>query len=103
INNFNNTHESNNNLIKDEEPGPRSGNNLDENEALDPEMIQVCKQKIEAVRHIADHFEQELAANNFNHVICVTNNMDRLFTMLNDIETVQNRRRRNQTWQGSTP
>ncbi|CAG8762950.1 11726_t:CDS:1, partial [Dentiscutata erythropus] len=89
------THKSSNNLIEDKEPDSRSGNNLNENEALDSEIIQVCKQKIEAVRHIADHFEQELAANNFNHVIHVTNNMNRLFTMLNDIETAQNRRRRN--------
>ncbi|CAG8709608.1 4194_t:CDS:1 [Dentiscutata erythropus] len=95
-------HESDNNLIEmdkeDEILGSRLGNNLveiDENEAFDLEMIQACKQKVEAIRRMADHLEQKLAANNFNHVICVTNNMDRLFTILNDIKTVQNRRRRN--------
>ncbi|CAG8644022.1 19648_t:CDS:2, partial [Gigaspora rosea] len=105
------SHESGNNLIEmdkeDEALGPGSGNTLakmDENEEVsDLEMTQICRQKVEAVRRMADHLEHELAANNFNHVICVTDKIDRLFTMLNDIETVQNRRRRNPTWRGSTP
>ncbi|CAG8823141.1 16753_t:CDS:1, partial [Cetraspora pellucida] len=95
--------ESGNNIIEmdkeDKAPGPRSGDNLvkmDENdEVFDLKIRQSCKQKVEAIRHIADHLEQELAANNFNHIICITNNMDRLFTMLNDIEIAQNRRRHN--------
>ncbi|RIB06249.1 hypothetical protein C2G38_2217609 [Gigaspora rosea] len=92
------SHESDNNLIEidkdDEALSSRLGNTLAKMDE---------KQKVEAVRRIADHFEHELAANNFNYVICVINKMDKLFTMLNDIETVQNRRRHNPTWQGSTP
>ncbi|KAF0457455.1 ATP-dependent DNA helicase pif1 [Gigaspora margarita] len=100
--------ESGNNITeKDETPCPRSGNNsveMGENdEVFDPEMRQTYEQKVEAVKRMADHLEQELAANNFNHITCVINNMDRLFTMLNDIETAQNRRRHNRTWRGSTP
>ncbi|CAG8735182.1 4037_t:CDS:2, partial [Gigaspora rosea] len=64
----------------------------------DNNIIEIDEVPFDAIRHMADHLEQELAANNFNYIICVTNNMDRLFTMLNDIETAQNRRRRNQTW-----
>ncbi|CAG8529510.1 22641_t:CDS:2 [Dentiscutata erythropus] len=79
--------------------GPRSGNNLVEIGEND----EACKQKVEAIRCMADHLEQELATNNFNHITHVTNNMNRLFTMLNDIETVQNRRRYNLMWRGSTP
>ncbi|KAF0517617.1 hypothetical protein F8M41_016883 [Gigaspora margarita] len=87
--------ESDNNITKkDETPCPRSGNNsveMGENdEVFDPEMHQTYEQKVEAVKRMADHLEQELVANNFNHITRVINNMDRLFTMLNDIETAQN-------------
>ncbi|CAG8759021.1 446_t:CDS:2 [Gigaspora margarita] len=100
--------ESGNNITeKNETPCPRSGNNLVEmgenDEVFDPEIRQTYEQKVEAVKHMADHFEQELAANNFNYITRVINNMDRLFTMLNDIETAQNQRRHNWTWRGSMP
>ncbi|CAG8853017.1 34454_t:CDS:1 [Gigaspora margarita] len=99
--------ESGNNITeKNKTPCPRSGNNLVEmgenNEVFDPEMCQTYEQKVEAVKCMANHLRQELVANNFNHITCVINNMDRLFTMLNDIETVQNQRRHNQIWRGST-
>ncbi|KAF0524679.1 hypothetical protein F8M41_015057 [Gigaspora margarita] len=86
--------ESGNNITKkDETPCPRSGNNSvkigKNNKVFDPEMHQIYEQNVEAVKCIADHLEQELAANNFNYIIHVINNMDRLFTMLNDIETAQ--------------
>ncbi|CAG8734922.1 24791_t:CDS:2, partial [Gigaspora rosea] len=98
-------HESDNNLIEidknDKALGPKSENilaKMDENDKVfDLEMTQICRQKVEAVRRMADHLKHELAANNFNHVIYVTNKMDRLFTMLNNIETMQNRRRYNLT------
>ncbi|KAF0544535.1 hypothetical protein F8M41_002684 [Gigaspora margarita] len=102
--------ESGNNITEvdkdDEAPCPKSENNsveMSENdEVFDPEMRQTYKQKVKAVKRMADHLEQELAANNFNYITRVINNMDRLFTMLNDIETAQNRRRHNRTWRGST-
>ncbi|CAG8610410.1 222_t:CDS:2, partial [Racocetra fulgida] len=71
-----------------------SGNNLvevDENdEAFDSEICHIYKQKVAAIRCIANHLEQELTANNFNHITQVVNNMNRLFMMLNDIEAAQN-------------
>ncbi|CAG8449799.1 23330_t:CDS:2 [Gigaspora rosea] len=91
----------------DKAPCPRSGNNsveMGENdEVFDPEMRQIYEQKVEAIKRMADHLDQELAANNFNHITHVINNMDRLFTMLNDIEIAQNRRRHNRMWRESTP
>ncbi|CAG8830961.1 10136_t:CDS:1, partial [Gigaspora margarita] len=92
--------ESGNNITKidnkGEAPCPRSGNNLVEmgenDKVFDPEMYQTCKQKVEAIKHMADYLEQKLAANNFNHIIHIINNMDRLFTMLNDIKTAQNQK-----------
>ncbi|CAG8551498.1 4578_t:CDS:2 [Gigaspora margarita] len=58
---------------------------------------------VTAVKRMANHLEQELLANNLNHIIRVVNNMDKLFTILNDIETSQNRRKRDPTWHESTP
>ncbi|CAG8754522.1 31831_t:CDS:1, partial [Racocetra persica] len=49
------------------------------------------------------HLEQELLANNLNHVMQVVNNMDKLFNILKDIEIAQNKRKCNPTWRGSTP
>ncbi|CAG8788984.1 1740_t:CDS:1, partial [Dentiscutata erythropus] len=92
---------------EDEVSSPISGDNVvkigKNEEVFDPEICQSCKQKVEAIRHIADYLKQELAANNFNHIIYITNNINRLFTILNDIKTTQNKRRCNLIWQGSTP
>ncbi|CAG8568352.1 3119_t:CDS:2, partial [Cetraspora pellucida] len=93
--------------IEDEVLNSVSDNNLVEfdknNEAFNPEIHQICEEKVLAVRCMANHLEQELAVNNFNYITHVVNNMDRLFAMLNDIETAQNQRIYNLTWRGSTP
>ncbi|CAG8769207.1 20361_t:CDS:1 [Cetraspora pellucida] len=88
--------------IEDEVFDSVSDNNLvkfdKNNKAFNSEICQICEKKVATVRHMADYLEQKLAANNFNHVTHVVNNMDRLFAMLNDIETAQNRRKCNLTW-----
>jgi hypothetical protein len=74
-----------------------------DDEVQDPDVRTTCSAKVAAVKRMAEHLEQELSANNLQHVSRVVNNMDRLFTMLDDIETTQRKRRRDQTWRGSTP
>ncbi|CAG8775897.1 18235_t:CDS:1, partial [Racocetra persica] len=67
-------------------------------ETFDSEIHRICEQKIAAIRCIAIYLEQELLANNLNHVTQVVDNMDKLFSMLSDIELAQNRKRRDSTW-----
>lgn len=74
-----------------------------DDEDLDPEMRQICESKVAAVKRMAEHLEQELAANNLRHVLQVVNNMNKLFIMLDNIETAKRKRYRNLTWRGSTP
>ncbi|CAG8634126.1 8043_t:CDS:2 [Cetraspora pellucida] len=42
---------------------------IDEDDCLlDPDMCQICEQKVAAVRCMANHLEQELSVNNLNHI-----------------------------------
>ncbi|CAG8696102.1 3746_t:CDS:2, partial [Racocetra fulgida] len=44
-------------------------NNLIEiDEVFDLEMRQICREKVTAIRYIADHLEQELLATNLNYI-----------------------------------
>jgi hypothetical protein len=74
-----------------------------DDETHDPDIRQNCELKVAALKRMADHLEQELSVNNLQHVSGVVNNMDRLFTMLDDIESARRKRRRDRTWRGSTP
>ena len=60
-----------------------------DNKTLDSEMHQACEFKVGAVKHMAEYLEQELSANNLRHIMQVVNNMNKLFTMLDDIEKIQ--------------
>ncbi|CAG8575201.1 9438_t:CDS:2 [Ambispora leptoticha] len=44
-----------------------------------------------AVRRMAEYLEIELAANNLHHIMRVVDNTNHLFTILDDIETMQRR------------
>ncbi|CAG8855660.1 33165_t:CDS:1, partial [Gigaspora margarita] len=90
-------------LIVQDEPDSNLIEMEGANDAFDSEMWQICEHKVAALKRMVNHLEQELSANNLNHVSRVVSNMDKVFKMLNDIETAQNRRRRNPTWKGSTP
>ncbi|CAG8761447.1 7300_t:CDS:1, partial [Cetraspora pellucida] len=66
--------ELDNNLVKMnneyERLNPKSCNSLNEiDETFDPEMCQICEQKVAAVKCMTDHLEQELSANNPNYII----------------------------------
>ncbi|CAG8785302.1 10096_t:CDS:1, partial [Cetraspora pellucida] len=75
----------------------------EDNNISDLDTCHVCELKVAAIRRMAEHLEQELTANNLHHVTRVVDNLDHLFTMLDDIETAQHRRLRSQTWRGSKP
>ncbi|CAG8681377.1 13274_t:CDS:2, partial [Ambispora leptoticha] len=55
------------------------------------EIHHVCELKVAAIRHMTEHLEIELAANNLHHVMRVVDNTKHLFTILDDIETAQRR------------
>ena len=74
-----------------------------DDEVEDPEIRQMCIQKVAAVKRMADHLEEKLSANNLQHVSSVVNTIGRLFTVMDDIETAERKRRRQQTWKGSKP
>ena len=74
-----------------------------DDEVEDPDIRQTCIQKVAAVKRMAEHLEQELSADNLQHVSRVVDNIDRLFIVMDDIETAQHKRRCQQTWQGPKP
>lgn len=74
-----------------------------DDEVQDPDLRKTCYQQLAAVKRMTEHLEHELSANNLQHFSRVVNNMDTLFTMLDDIESTNRKRRRDQTWRGSKP
>ena len=74
-----------------------------DDEIQDPDIHKTCETKVAAVKHMAEHLEQELSANNLQHVSRVVNKLDHLYTMLGDIESSRRKWRCDQTWKGSKP
>ncbi|KAF0527757.1 hypothetical protein F8M41_013486 [Gigaspora margarita] len=72
-------------------------------ENIDPELRQHCKSKICALQRLVEHLNDELSANNLRHVEGVVNNMKHTFTIIDDIESSQCKRRRSETLKKSKP
>jgi hypothetical protein len=95
------THQANESTSRETTVGRRSLLPDGDDEIQDPDIRETCEMKVAAVKRMAEHLEQELSANNLQHVSRVVNNLDHLFTMLGDIESSRRKRRRDQTWKGS--
>ncbi|CAG8570218.1 16378_t:CDS:2 [Dentiscutata erythropus] len=67
-------------------------------ERIDPNLYQQCETKVVALEYLVKHLREELSANNIKHIKNVINNMDRVFTMINDIKSSQLNIRRDNTW-----
>ncbi|CAG8464324.1 19589_t:CDS:2 [Gigaspora margarita] len=65
----------------------------DENdENFDPNLHQQCKSKIVILEQLVKHLNDELSANNLQHVKNIVDNMKRTFTIIEDIESSQCKR-----------
>ncbi|CAG8701814.1 16044_t:CDS:2 [Cetraspora pellucida] len=53
-----------------------------DNEAVDPELHQQCKAKVDELEYLVNHLKEELFINNIQHVNNVVNNMNRAFTII---------------------
>ncbi|KAF0436882.1 histidine phosphatase superfamily-domain-containing protein [Gigaspora margarita] len=73
-----------------------SADGYDEN--ANPELYQQCEVKVVALEYLSNHLREELSLNNLRHVRNVVNNMDRVFTMINDIKSSQLNLKRGNTW-----
>ena len=95
------THQANESTSRETTVGRRSLLPDGDDEIQDPDIRETCEMKVAAVKRMAEHLEQELSANNLQHVSRVVNNLDHLFTMLGDIESSRRKWLRDQTWKGS--
>ncbi|CAG8814228.1 22466_t:CDS:2, partial [Gigaspora margarita] len=76
----------------------------DENdENFDSDLHQQCKSKIVILECLVKHLNDELLANNLQHVKNVVDNMKRMFTIIDDIESSQCKRQRSNTWSQLKP
>ncbi|CAG8799257.1 20920_t:CDS:2 [Cetraspora pellucida] len=73
------------------------------NENFNPELYQQCKSKIVALERLVKHLNDELSENNLQHIENVVNNMKHTFTIIDDIESSQHKRRCSNTWSKSKP
>ncbi|KAF0434876.1 hypothetical protein F8M41_004834 [Gigaspora margarita] len=66
---------------------------INENEEnFDPELHQLCKSKIIVLECLVEHLNNELSANNLQHISNVVDYMKCTFTIANNIESFQCKR-----------
>ncbi|CAG8693327.1 1136_t:CDS:2, partial [Cetraspora pellucida] len=73
------------------------------NKNFNPDLHQQCKSKVVTLERLVKHLNDELSANNLRHVKNVVDNMKRTFTIIDDIESSQRKRRCSNTWSQSKP
>ncbi|CAG8674983.1 6534_t:CDS:1, partial [Cetraspora pellucida] len=66
-------------------------------ENIDPELRQYCESKISALKRLVEHLNNELSKNNLRHIEGVINNMKHTFTIIDNIESSQHKKRRRET------
>ncbi|CAG8777600.1 8337_t:CDS:1, partial [Gigaspora margarita] len=70
---------------------------------IDLELCQHYKSKICALQCLVEHLNNELSANNLQHVEGMVNIMKHIFTIINDIESSQCKCRHSETLKKSKP
>ncbi|CAG8786521.1 43781_t:CDS:2 [Gigaspora margarita] len=78
-------------------------NLTNENEEDITKRWQKIESKLVAIQHLVVHINEELNANNFQHIEAIINNLDGAFTIISDIEKAKNQRVRYIIWHGSKP
>ncbi|CAG8848878.1 13948_t:CDS:2, partial [Gigaspora margarita] len=73
-----------------------------DDENANPELYQQCEVKVVALEYLSNHLREELSLNNIRHVRNVVNNMDQVFTIINDIKSSQLNLKRGNTWSAKT-
>ncbi|KAF0472459.1 hypothetical protein F8M41_025026 [Gigaspora margarita] len=70
----------------------------DDGDRVDPNLYQQCETKVVELKYLVNHFREELSNKNLRHVRNVVNNMNRAFTIINDIKSSQRNSKRKNTW-----
>ncbi|CAG8631708.1 8213_t:CDS:1, partial [Scutellospora calospora] len=65
---------------------------------VDPDLYQQCEAKVVELEYLAKYLREKLSINNLRHVRNAINNMDRVFTMINDIKSSQCNSRCSNIW-----
>ncbi|CAG8701116.1 27042_t:CDS:2 [Dentiscutata erythropus] len=67
-------------------------------EGVNPDLYPQCEAKVAELEYLAKHLREELTINNLRHIKNVVNNIDRVFTMINDIKSSQCNSKCTNTW-----